>query len=595
METKIGVLNSQISVFSSKIEFPFNDWNNTQISQEFIRRKESVSFVTINDYGNFDIEIITEAQEFKPDPVINGVSYDPFAGAHLIGGSHTVTYGNQYSINNQNSLSNKEWDGYCFVSGTWYNPSSWSCKDAEYNYKDSLTGESKTYSCHGWRGEADCIEKTMQITNQQSKQLDDAISTKGGTFLKDYNNYKGDLNSYNSKVEAHNSNVDEVNNKYKNGGYLIRNIYIPTWYDYARSSEKLLMDTLETHIAFASICKTDTVYPYGCNSFHSIIAENFDLSVSPNISAFAEYQRRYTRVWYTFNQKAYDDDVAKLNQVSDSLSTTKTDLESRDQALEKTKGEVLDMIGQANQWDGYKDFVRDYAIQSNNKLAESTINDLNNAETDMQGSCILMGIVSAGFAYPRCAAGTAGAYTALREFVKEQNTWRNTGKDIDYGKIAANTGFDTATTYIFTKAIDVATNKILSGLNNLLGAGGKKAITGCAMGEIEAEAACVPNPFGRRGGPAHTNKITEMQKLYEKKGYQLISGGSRKEQRIVVDKATGQYKYPDILMEAPDGRVIAIQVGKQNSSSNPITREALNKALLENADTVDEVIFVPYN
>jgi hypothetical protein len=71
-----------------------------------------------------------------------------------------------------------------------------------------------------------------------------------------------------------------------------------SWLDYAGSPEKIMMDNLESDIAFASICMTDTTYPYSCDEYHTIVAKNYDLSISPNIQGFKDYQRTHTEIRY---------------------------------------------------------------------------------------------------------------------------------------------------------------------------------------------------------------------------------------------------------------------------------------------------------
>jgi Skp family chaperone for outer membrane proteins len=114
---------------------------------------------------------------------------------------------------------------------------------------------------------------------------------------------------------------------------------VPSWLDYAKSSEKIANDNLETQIAFAAICKTDTVYPYGCNSFHSKVAQSFNLSVSPNIAGFTDYQRRYTKVWYTIDEEKLNKDVAplqdELTKLNSEVSTLKDSLPNLKDTLDK--------------------------------------------------------------------------------------------------------------------------------------------------------------------------------------------------------------------------------------------------------------------
>ncbi|HOA53626.1 MAG TPA: competence protein ComJ [Thermogutta sp.] len=53
----ITVSYSQIAVFSSHLENPFNNWQEHHVTQGFSWREHSVSFRTLNEFGSCSIEI----------------------------------------------------------------------------------------------------------------------------------------------------------------------------------------------------------------------------------------------------------------------------------------------------------------------------------------------------------------------------------------------------------------------------------------------------------------------------------------------------------------------------------------------------------
>jgi ribosomal protein L31 len=78
-----------------------------------------------------------------------------------------------------------------------------------------------------------------------------------------------------------------------------------------------------------------------------------------------------------------------------------------------------------------------------------------------------------------------------------------------------------------------------------------------------------PNPWGRRGCPAHVAKILQAESRLTGSGiWKTIAGGSLKERLF------GR-RFPDLVIENAAGQKIAIQVGKRNLFNRlPISRES---------------------
>jgi hypothetical protein len=81
----------------------------------------------------------------------------------------------------------------------------------------------------------------------------------------------------------------------------------------------------------------------------------------------------------------------------------------------------------------------------------------------------------------------------------------------------------------------------------------------------------VPNPFGRRGSPAHRGKILEVEAELRKLGWDTVSGGSA-EERAVAIPGTNRIRYPDLVMTNGTD-TIAIQVGRATRGGLPVWRE----------------------
>jgi len=66
---KIDISYSQICIFHSNMENPFNDWTVQHIKQGFSWRAGSVSFKTLLDYGKVDVNI----------SIVNRIQIDPLS------------------------------------------------------------------------------------------------------------------------------------------------------------------------------------------------------------------------------------------------------------------------------------------------------------------------------------------------------------------------------------------------------------------------------------------------------------------------------------------------------------------------------------
>lgn len=99
------------------------------------------------------------------------------------------------------------------------------------------------------------------------------------------------------------------------------------------------------------------------------------------------------------------------------------------------------------------------------------------------------------------------------------------------------------------------------------------------------------NPWGRRGSPAHRDKIDQVEQRFKDKGWDTFSGGSKRERRVYMPD--GSYRYPDLVMEK-GGKKVAINVGKVTKGGLPILRESDALADLREAGELAHAFFVSY-
>lgn len=69
----IVVSYSQIAVFASNLDNPFNDWHDQHVAQGFSWREKSVSFRTLNEFGPCSIEISLSDSHPTSDEVIRAI------------------------------------------------------------------------------------------------------------------------------------------------------------------------------------------------------------------------------------------------------------------------------------------------------------------------------------------------------------------------------------------------------------------------------------------------------------------------------------------------------------------------------------------
>lgn len=98
----------------------------------------------------------------------------------------------------------------------------------------------------------------------------------------------------------------------------------------------------------------------------------------------------------------------------------------------------------------------------------------------------------------------------------------------------------------------------------------------------------VPNPYGKKGGKKHQNRIDEIEKGIDNKG--LIP-----DKEHAVEIKNGKKRYVDIAGLNQDGDIEELhQVGKQNKNGTPVSRERKAIKDIEKA-TGKKVFFHPYN
>jgi hypothetical protein len=100
-----------------------------------------------------------------------------------------------------------------------------------------------------------------------------------------------------------------------------------------------------------------------------------------------------------------------------------------------------------------------------------------------------------------------------------------------------------------------------------------------------------PNPFGKKGGPAHQQKIDEIFQDIKDRG--LIP---RTEERVITEGGGKSSRYVDVsALDPATGKVVErYQVGKQTKAGNPVKREVRAMDDIEAADGLRPTS-VPYN
>jgi RHS repeat-associated protein len=96
----------------------------------------------------------------------------------------------------------------------------------------------------------------------------------------------------------------------------------------------------------------------------------------------------------------------------------------------------------------------------------------------------------------------------------------------------------------------------------------------------------VPNPWGRRGSPAHGARVAEAEERFASRGWNTVSGGS------LPERMYGR-RFPDLVMER-NGRLIAFQIGRTTRSGRPIARERRALGDLQATGEFEHVWFLGY-
>ena len=315
------------------------------------------------------------------DPVVNGYNYNTNATDNQIGLNHSNILGgflkqtqgqNPYLLVQNNPLSTKDVDGYCLLG--------YGCENQNRAREEANQAQQKNQ-------EIQQRSEEMQRRNQELSKLKDTATSK----------INGDVDSLKNNISSFNDKSANLNKAIESGEYLIRNVYVPDWRDYAGSTDKFYNDILSTHIAFAAICSTDTKPPYGCSSFHTQVAQNYDLSVSPNVKGFAKYQAENTRVWYTVDEARLNADVSALQSEADKLAADKKNIEDYAASVSKELSEGSDSL--------QKDLTNlKQEAEQNQKKLEGANKVLSDSQMFNNIATIVVG-VGAGVA---CTALTAG-------------------------------------------------------------------------------------------------------------------------------------------------------------------------------------------
>ena len=101
----------------------------------------------------------------------------------------------------------------------------------------------------------------------------------------------------------------------------------------------------------------------------------------------------------------------------------------------------------------------------------------------------------------------------------------------------------------------------------------------------------VPNPFGKRGGRAHQDKVAEAMEQLKSNGFEDI----RTERTIYTPNGEKTRRAVDVRGINPTtGEVKYVQVGRQNKNETPVARERRALDDIEKA-TGQRPIFIPYN
>jgi hypothetical protein len=105
-----------------------------------------------------------------------------------------------------------------------------------------------------------------------------------------------------------------------------------------------------------------------------------------------------------------------------------------------------------------------------------------------------------------------------------------------------------------------------------------------------------PNPYGRKGGPDHRNRIEQAEDRFIPKGWKTQSGGVADGSHEVAVEVNGRIRFVDLVMEnKKSGKLIAIQVGRATKGNKPVAREVRAINDLRISKKFKHVFFFKYN
>lgn len=102
-----------------------------------------------------------------------------------------------------------------------------------------------------------------------------------------------------------------------------------------------------------------------------------------------------------------------------------------------------------------------------------------------------------------------------------------------------------------------------------------------------------PNPYGKKGGPAHQTKINDIEKDIESRNLTPI-----KEQQYDTNGGHNSKRYADVVGIDENGKIVEIhQAGKQNKNGTPVSRERKAIKDIENSKNYNgaPIHYHPYN
>jgi RHS repeat-associated protein len=100
----------------------------------------------------------------------------------------------------------------------------------------------------------------------------------------------------------------------------------------------------------------------------------------------------------------------------------------------------------------------------------------------------------------------------------------------------------------------------------------------------------VRNPWGRRGSPAHRDRIHEVEARFRGQGWSTVSGGKRFERMV---DSSNLRRFPDLVM-TNNGRTIAFQIGRRTRGGLPVWRERPALRELRGSGRFNHVFFIGF-